>query len=116
MLILYGVNPANREANQIRINIAIVKPTIPRTNPAVAFPLESSFTIPSMPKMIAIAGIKNPIIDTRTPMLGIPNRRLYKLLIETMSAIAALTGIHINPKINAVKPNVFPIFFTTEFF
>ena len=64
-----------------------IKPMIPKINPAVAFPLESSLLIPIAPKIIASSGV-----------------------IIIMGNI-----IPIIPKINANTPNVLPNCFTFIF-
>ncbi len=64
-----------------------IKPMMPKINPAVDFPLESSLLIPIIPNIIASTGI-----------------------IMTM-----LRKIPIIPKINANIPNVLPNCFTFIF-
>ncbi len=64
-----------------------IKPIIPKINPAVAFPLESSLAIPIAPKIMASIGI----------IINIPKNN------------------EIIPKINANTPNVLPNCFTFIF-
>jgi hypothetical protein len=81
--------PARKTANTVATSSTQTNAKIPRINPAIAIPLESSFLSPIAPKMIAIIG---KIIPTK----GI--------------GIAQAQHNPIIPKINAIIPFVFDIF------
>jgi len=74
-----------------------INPMIPRINPAIAIPFESSVMIPIIPKTIARPG----------KMYGPQEKKNTK---------SQPTNSPSSPKINAKIPNTFPMFFTNLLF